>query len=62
MGAAKRARYRKYGSATLAFGISALSLLASSRDKSTSSALQTPMVLWQALCINPRVERDQPLE
>ena len=39
IGAAKRARYRKYGSATWAFGISALSLRAPSRDKSTSSAL-----------------------
>jgi hypothetical protein len=39
IGAAKRAHYRKYGSATLAFGMSALSLRASSRDKSTSSAL-----------------------
>jgi hypothetical protein len=38
IGAAKRARYRKYGSATSAFGINALSPRASTRDKSTGSA------------------------
>ena len=39
IGAAKRASYRKYGSATLAFGLSALSIRASSLDESTSSVL-----------------------
>ena len=62
IGAAKRARYRKYGRAALAFGMVRYLSVPHLAMNQQVRLFQESMALWQALCIIPRVERDQPLE